>query len=540
MKIFTYDTETSYDPTTSTAWVWSWGLCDEDLTVTLGDGLNFLTALCKLPDDSEVWVHNLSFDGEFILYEAIAQGFKIAYDVDERYRFHGVVIVQEDISGIRAITLNYGGKRIVLRDSFRLFRCALSKIPKICGFESIDHKGDAIDYEVIRPRNWKSTVEEQEYQAHDVTVLMRGIKWIKALGEGNTIGSIALNDFKRHVGKTPFKSLTPADHAILSSLYSGGKTWVNPQYANRHIISPGWTIDRNSMYPAEAVNTHPVAVRAIRDGRTSGGDKRAYLIQCTDLRVKAGHFPVLVRAFGAQSDYVTLLEKWIYEPELDYLCAHYNYKTLRVVKTAEFECSEICRSWVEKWYRVKQAEPDRREFAKLMLNNLTGKIAQNPVHEEIRRFWRDGSFNLYRYNPPLKLNKFTFMPWTASVTSDSRLCLASTVGLIGVDHCFYTDTDSVHGYGELPQDIIDQFALGAWKKENDFDEAIYIKNKCYFETQYFGKTVQRSAGLSLSDIHADTGAKISPENMRSGEKFICKQNKRVKGGVALLPIIKTI
>lgn len=71
----------------------------------------------------------------------------------------------------------------------------------------------------------------------------------------------------------------------------------------------------------------------------------------------------------------------------------------------------------------------------------------------------------------------------------------------GKDAYLYSDTDSIHAtltdddLEEL-KDIIflDDFALGAWAKESEFDRAIFIRQKCYIEEEK-GKLNVTVAGL---------------------------------------------
>lgn len=70
--MYTFDVETSYRD--GVAWVWSWGLCDENLRTDHGNGVDWLRPLLELPDGSEVWVHNLPFDGEFVFWSLIEKG----------------------------------------------------------------------------------------------------------------------------------------------------------------------------------------------------------------------------------------------------------------------------------------------------------------------------------------------------------------------------------------------------------------------------------------------------------------------------------
>lgn len=562
--MYTFDTETSYSVILNEAWVWSWALCDENLNVTMGDGTDMLREVTRLPDKSEIWVHNLSYDGEFILWDAIKAGFKIAYDLNPRDKHHGVIELRQDLSGILSLTLWTKGRRVTFRDSLRIFRCKLAELPKTCGFEDIDHKEDAIDYEAIRPRNHKKTPEEASYQAHDVTVLMRAMQWIRSFAaKGNTVGAIAMNEFKKSLAKkSPFTPLTQEEREILKSLYSGGVVHCPPATAGRWLHGlKGRVYDRNSMYPAECDKPLPVAVKAWHIGlpRIIWSGCWAVHVIARGLRLREGCFPTLITPFtGAARSYIPVIDKWIFCDEWARVRQSYDIEAYDEVESVEFETEEFAREFVDKWYAIKQLNDGRRTFSKYVLNNLTGKWGENSQHEEVRRVATPNAIVGYRHNEYSGENNWAFMPAVARVTSTSRMALADAAAAGGIDHLMYTDTDSVHfDDADLPDHMVDGHRLGAWKREAVFDSALYIKPKTYAETLGGVTAACRHAGINdtatvcdTTDprcfderdatgalIH-DTGIPISPHNMMPGSVYYTNQHKRVKGGVALVRVAK--
>lgn len=76
-----------------------------------------------------------------------------------------------------------------------------------------------------------------------------------------------------------------------------------------------------------------------------------------------------------------------------------------------------------------------------------------------------------------------------------------TIKKYGEDRYYYSDTDSIHAsltdedLEELKDVIkIDDYKLGYWAKEAEFDRAIYIRQKCYIE-EIKGKLQVTVAGL---------------------------------------------
>ena len=541
--MYTYDTETSDNGTE--AWVWSWALCDEQYNVEVGNGLDVMRLFRILPHKSEVWVHNLNFDGEFIFWELIRAGYKLAYDLNPRDRQHGVFNVLADDNGIISMEVWTLGRRVIFRDSLRIFRCKLEKLPKMCGFETEAVK-EVMDYVERRERGHVKTDAELSYQVQDVKVLMHAMKWVRTYAaKGNTVGAIAVNEFKKTLNnKAPFKGLTLDERFALRSLYSGGVVYCPPERCGVRVDVVGRTYDRNSMYPAEAVRDLPVAIRERYDGLQACAGVCAYHVQARRLKLKRDGFPLIITPFtGAGRSEIPLIDKWLYKDEYDRVRHYYDGEDWHVVSTVEFDTAPICREFVNKWYTIKRTEPERRTYAKFVLNNLTGKFGENAIHEQLRRKVEGDDYVQYRYNEIDEgVNNWRFMPAVAYITSCSRLALADAAERAGLHNLLYTDTDSIHTTGWLPEDMIHDTRLGAWTGEDTFDSAVYIKPKSYAEA-LDSKTVScHHAGLNNDatvaawDEHGevyDTGELIDFSNMIPGQLFFTNMSKRVKGGVLI-------
>lgn len=545
--MYTYDVESSYNGVE--AWVWSWAICDEELNTLSGNGNNVLSGLLDLPDGCDVYIHNLPFDGEFLHFELQRAGFKLRYDLDSRQHYHGLYEMLEDLQGMVNLTIHYRGKRITLRDSNRIFRCKLANLPKLCGFSAEEVKG-SIDYTEIRPRDHRPTSVEMAYQLSDVRILMRAMQWLRGHApKGYTVGSIAMHEFKAVLQKTPFAAMSDADRNAIRSLYNGGVVHIGKSAENGVFCGVGRTYDENSMYPHKQHSCAlPVAVISRGLGNApllrGVGIDYAVHVQGRGLKLREHGFPLLITPFtGRARTDIPLLDKWLFVDEFDAILREYEFEHVEVVEHIVFKSEIIGREFVDKWYQIKSTEPDRRDFAKMVLNNVTGKLAEHNVHEQIRRnVTTDGDYINYRYDEISEPNRWTFMPATAKITSLSRLDLRQAVIESGRENLLYTDTDSVHTTGTLPPHRLSENDLGAWKCENVFDTALYIKPKSYWEQCGGRTTAMKHAGINpnatLSVGGVDSGVLISPENMREGAKYFTNQSKRVKGGVAIVRIEK--
>lgn len=549
--IYTFDVETSYDGTR--AWVWSYGLCDEFMRTVQGNGVGWVDAILKLEHGAEVWVHNLPFDGEFVFWALIEKGYRLLYDDDDGQPKHGFFTPRIDTSGMMSMTIHARGNRITLRDSTRLFRCPLRQLPKLCGFEDEVSKGE-IDYDEIRPPDYVATPEERDYQIRDVIILMKAVKWIKAYGvKGNTVGAIALNDWKEFMGSSPFKPLTPEERGALRSLYVGGIVTCQTKPDVLHVS--GRVYDRNSMYPAEACSELPVAVKRWTNApppRLVWSGQYAVHVIAKGLRLKPGGFPLLITPFtGAARKLIPALDKWIYWGEWCEVLRQYHVDSYEIVQSVEFVTADICREFVNKWYEIKKMNDERRTFSKFILNNLTGKFGEWDIHELYQREMVGGGYVSKRVNETrATVNRWAFMPAVALITSNSRIALMRAAQAAGMDGLLYTDTDSIHTLGTLPSAMVHESDLGAWKCEAEFTKACYIKPKSYWESNG-ERFVKRHAGLNAdatvaecidkkNHVYKDTGVLIHPDNMRPGQCYYTRVARKVPGGVVINREVKKI
>ena len=91
---------------------------------------------------------------------------------------------------------------------------------------------------------------------------------------------------------------------------------------------------------------------------------------------------------------------------------------------------------------------------------------------------------------------------------------------------------------------IDDFNLGAYKKESDFERAKFIRQKCYIEIGYDGKLNSTIAGMpkrlgkyvNLDNFNA--GFSIKADDPDYNDKKLTYRH--VKGGVILVPTDFTI
>lgn len=543
--IYVLDTETGYDKATNTAWVWSWGRLSIDGDYVDGDGTDFTKMLKSFADGDEIWIHNQSFDGEFIIWALHEDGFKLCQETPEKDRLFKAFCVHEDSGGILKIVVDYRFNRFTFRDSWRLFRRPLKDLPELYGGEEQKQRMD--DGYVNRPKRHVKTADESYYQYMDCEILRKALVWIREFGgKGNTVGSISYNEFKKTLISSPFVPLTREQRFLLRSLYHGGISWVRKP--NLHVKRVnGVVYDENSMYPDKLRNYElPVRIKRYGMGKPPVYCITlpiAYHVIAIGLKLKEDGFPLLITPFtgNARTD-IPAFDGWLFSLEFYEVRKNYDFERMDVIEWYEFEPERIGVDFVDKWYGFKLAKPEWREYSKLILNNTTGKIGENSDHERYIRSFSNGDLVSRHVIEVGEPNKWNFMPCVAYITMLSRIDLLNAVRLSGIENLFYTDTDSIHTTGTLPDEMVDKTRLGAWKPELSFNEARYIKAKTYWERND-AKTVIKSAGLNASatlgrykelengeKVLFDTGETISPKNLKKGNLFYTNHLQRCVGG----------
>jgi hypothetical protein len=168
---------------------------------------------------------------------------------------------------------------------------------------------------------------------------------------------------------------------------------------------------------------------------------------------------------------------------------HYNLYNTEILDGCYFRAlTGIFDEYIDKYKQIKMNSKGAiREIAKLFLNNLYGKFAAST----------DSSFKVAYLKPDNSLGYRTivenqkkpgYIPVGTAVTSYARnfTIRAAQKNYHGVDKpgFIYADTDSIH-CDLLPNQIkgirVDDSAFCCWKLESCWDEARFVRQKCYAE-----------------------------------------------------------
>ena len=356
-----------------------------------------------------------------------------------------------------------------------------------------------------------------------------------------TIGACCLSQFKKIITKKVYDSLFPdlteyylpltvyhnqtADEWIRKS-YRGGWCYLVKGKENK-IYNNGLTLDVNSLYPSmmssESGNYYPIGEPEWWTGNYIPDEALAsqtyYFIRIrTKFYIKEGMLPFIqIKTSFLYRNNEMLETSDVYDPvtqryydkyrmedgtivdakvELtltmtDYILMkeHYNLVDCEILQGCYFKAQiGIFDDYINIYKKIKQTSTGaRREEAKLFLNNLYGKMASsNASNYKVAYVKEDKTIGFFTVIANNK--KAGYIPVGSAITSYARNFTIRTAqkNYNGVDKAgfIYADTDSIHC--DLPLEqikgaTIDDKEFCCWKKECEWDEAIFVRQKTYIE-----------------------------------------------------------
>lgn len=270
--------------------VWLWSICDEnEQIVTNGSTIDEFIETIKTFKHSVVYFHNLKFDGSFILNWLMMNGYEYVEDlkVSDNKGFSTLIGSEGQYYQIK---INFKhNHQIVIQDSLKIIPLSVAEIAK-----SFDLP---IDKEIIDYEKYEINPTTIEYVNHDVLIVAKALKFFKAQGFNKmTIGANAYNIFKSSFPNfnLVFPTLKRDWLSEWRKAYRGGRSQVNPRYANK-IVYNIRRYDINSMYPNalaryEMPYGYPIPI-------TKPGTFKFELYK-VDIcfKLKKGHLPTLLKS----------------------------------------------------------------------------------------------------------------------------------------------------------------------------------------------------------------------------------------------------
>lgn len=592
-KSYEGDFETTVDP--NDCRVWASCLVDIETfnTAFIGNDIDSFFEFLK-NKNSKIYMHNLKFDGEFILAYLLSKGYK--YDESHESGTFDTLITDDGV--FYSITVifekkNKKYKKAIFYDSLKKLPFKVSVISK--AFELADKKME-IDYKAHREIGHVLTEQEREYIIKDCRIVAQAlhIQFDKGLTK-MTNASDALNFFKEMIGKNRFEQWFPVFpvemDADIRRAYKGGFTYLNPKYKNAQ-VKEGLTLDVNSLYPYCMYDKDlPFGYPVFFEGEYEADERfPLYIVHmrcCFEL--KEGHIPCLQlknnRRF-VETEYLTTskdengfddpVEMYLTSVDYQLFKDHYKLTEEEYINGWKFKSApgkNIFGGYIDYWMHIKETTTGAmRTLAKLMLNSLYGKFATNPKafkkipvkdHEGIVRYVTINSEKIaqeYGVEPP-QLRDPVYTVMGCFITAYAREKTIRSAQQV-YDRFIYADTDSLHLEGfEIPEGLeIHSTKLGAWKNEGFFCNSKYIRAKTYMETmickksnslENYCKAMNKSDSINEVWLNGDTitwhetkvtcagmpdnvKEQVTYDNFHSGSTFGGKLlPRRYKGGIVL-------
>lgn len=499
----------------------------------------YIGALSALEHKSTLYFCNLKFDGSFILDYLLRAGFKPAIvGKGDRRKFckdgnmpdYSFKCFINNRGVWYNIAIKFRKKVIYIRDSLKVLPFSLRDATTMLG---VENQKLTMDYRAHDRLGLPITEGEREYFKHDLYGLMEclNIVWHEMGIEKVTIGAQCLHDYKRLVGRDYYERLFPNLYEIfvhgirvydwILSAYHGGWVYVDPQYQRVLIIGDGKILDVTSLYSSVMHSRHgveyPVGKPRHGKGKCKKQKGKYYYqrIRC-EFRLKQGKLPFVriknsylynSRECLTTSD-VKLkdgtkmrnpVELTFTQTEIELFFEHYDVIGCVYVDYMQFyaQCG-MFDDYINKWIKLKEEAPNKgkRMGAKLMQNNLYGKFAAKP----------DNSFRIPFINADNDVLAFEevecmeatpgYIAVGAAITSEALCFNVKYAQLLKNEGRFcYSDTDSIHCIGDIPEEIpIAEGKLCTYKVEGNFTCAWYQNAKRYIEI-VDGKCEITAAGL---------------------------------------------
>lgn len=594
MKKYTADFETATWKSDET-WVWAWAICEigNEKNIKIGNDIETFFDFCKEEKNPEIYFHNLKFDGEFIIYYLLNNGYKHIKDRKERDEKTFTTLIT-DLGMFYSITVYFNNdknhsKKVTFYDSLKIIPFSVDKIARSFNLEEQKLQ---IDYMLERKKGHILTIEEQEYIKHDVIIVAKALNVLfKQNLTKMTQGANALYDFKNIIEKSRFNHYFPllekwADEDIRKA-YKGGFTYLNPIYENI-IVSSGVVLDVNSLYPSVMYEKLlPFGEGIMFEGKYNNDKVYPLFIQSftCSFELKEGKIPT-IQLKGkdykweflpneyVKSSHGNIINLVLTNIDMDLFFENYDVYDLKFLNGWKFKGMKgLFTEYIDKWIEIKNqstisGNSGMRTLAKLMLNSLYGKFATSLETKSKIPYLSEEGIVKYEITKAEEKNGI-YIPMGVFITAYAREKTIRTSQAIkdysikkyGKDLYCYSDTDSIHTL--LPIEELKQFCkidsvkLGAWKHESSFEEAKFVRQKCYvekFKGEYnitcsglpkkcmykkegindklFYKTYEYNASGKAEEIEKEFNIKDFEVGFTANGKL---SFKHVKGGVILVP-----
>lgn len=543
IKSYTADFETTTNPDDLRIWAWGVSDIDNPNNFEYGNNIESFIEWCYKHSGSNIYFHNLKFDGEFIISWLLLNGY--TYSKEKMPKTFNTIISSSGVFyKIEIVFKRYNTRlqKVSIYDSLKKLPFSVKKIAEDFG---LPIKKGEIDYQATREVGHELTEEELDYLRNDVEIMAMALNMQFKEGlKRMTIGADSLATFKSMLPKGYFESLFPVLPIEIDSdirrAYRGGYTYCNKIHQGKD-VGEGLVYDVNSMYPGvmyyedlpcgqpipftdkyEQDSLYPLYIQKIK----------------IDFELKKDHIPVVQvkkSYFYNDTEYLESssgdVVLWVTNIDLEVIFEQYDILNIEYLGGWKFKkINGIFKDYIDKFMTIKKTTKGaKRLLAKLLLNNLYGKFATNPDVTGKIPYLDEDDIVRYKLDEP-EVREPVYTALGVFITSYARAKTQRTAQALYKRFC-YADTDSIHIIGkDIPDNIdIDDVELGKWALESTFKRARFIRAKTYIEEYEDGSLNVKCAGMpkQLQEL-------VTYDNFLTGLKLEGKLlPKKYKGGVIL-------
>lgn len=436
---------------------------------TMDELKKYFKWLLSLDGIKIIWIHNLSFEFQFML-NALSSQLDIPMEVFARSRRKPIKVL-------------FGS--LEFRCTYMLTNAPLSKVGKMFNLPVSKAEGD-LDYSLARGYTTPLTKKEQGYCEYDCLVIHELIKhFLKLYKRLDTIPLTSTGRIRRecehmmlkHKGIRARICKEYPDvymYEILRKLFAGG-------YTHSNYINTGYTLadvdsfDLSSSYPAAMVSERYPSSRFMPDVdmriRKNPKYIYAYHIKLYDVEAKSCmsylSYSRVEACMDAQMDNGRIrsavwVEAYLTDIDVEIVQENYNYSKMEVLEmwhsTAKYLPKPLLE-YIFKLYEDKttlkgvEGKEDEYAQAKAFINSLYGMMVTNDIRDEVlfdinspvnwtvRELSRD-EISEALYNKSQSYKTFLLYQWGVWITAYARKNLWYMINRVDTD-LVYTDTDSI-------------------------------------------------------------------------------------------------
>lgn len=478
-----------------------------------------------------IYYHNLIYNAPFIINYLYSNGY---YSVPFNTKFADMkgkqfsCLISDDGSWYK-ITIKLGRQFVSIYDSKNLLPFSLDEIAE--GFKT-SHK--LIPLSNKGRQKGVISEEEKNILGNNVQILREALfSFMQEGHKGMTIGSCCLREYKSIMGEERFNKYflnlsdinigdESADSFVRKS-YLGGWCHVKEGCEDK-VFDNGLTIDATSLYPSQmhssSGNYYPVGEphefttkRELSNMMKTPLSEKYFFIKFTcGFDIKPNHLPFVriknsdITYYGDKALSTSKIKgkRFFVAPdgvvrdtnELEFTMTcvdfklfleHYNVYDFKFIKGLWFNTEiGLFDEYIDKYAEIKRnSKGAKRMLAKLFLNNLSGQFGKKPK-DKVTATMRDSELGYKTKKVKSEKIKTVNIAVASAITSYGRN-FTIRHAQENYDHFIYSDTDSLHcncAEEDLINIAIHPTNLNCWKIEAYWNEAKFIRRKCYVERIY--------------------------------------------------------